>query len=147
MNGLLGLSLFVGGFTASAEFGSVVFVHPAIRKLAPKTHLQVEQGLLNTFGRAMPFLMTSSTALAVGLAVQQKKQPLLLAAALSSATALSSTILLNVPINQDTATWNADEPPADWKATRNRWEVAQGVRASLFLLGFALTCVAASQAK
>jgi hypothetical protein len=51
-------ALTVGGFTACAEFGSYAFVHPVIRRLPPSHHLQVEQGLLRTFGRVMPVLMT-----------------------------------------------------------------------------------------
>ena len=58
-----------GGLTACAEFGSYAFVHPVIRRLPPEYHLQVEQGLLRTFGRVMPVLMTLTPALAVASAV------------------------------------------------------------------------------
>ncbi len=58
-------ALVVGGFTACAEFGSYAFVHPVIRRLPATYHLQVEQGLLRTFGRVMPVLMTATLALGV----------------------------------------------------------------------------------
>jgi hypothetical protein len=58
---LLGfITLVVTGFTACAEFGSYAFVHPVIRRLPPEHHIRVEQGLLGTFGRVMPILMTLS---------------------------------------------------------------------------------------
>ena len=56
------LTLTVVGFTSCAEFASYAFVHP-VRRLPAKYHLQVEQGLLKTFGRVMPLLMTLSVIL------------------------------------------------------------------------------------
>ena len=44
------VALTVTGFTACAEFGSYAFVHPVIRGLPPEQHVQVEKGLLKTFG-------------------------------------------------------------------------------------------------
>jgi Domain of unknown function (DUF1772) len=55
--------------------------------------------------------------------------------------ALVSTIVFNVPINLATGRWDADNPPADWKQTRNRWEFFQGLRSWLLLIGFVLVCV------
>ena len=36
------VTLTVTGFTACAEFGSYAFVHPVLRRLPGKYHLQVE---------------------------------------------------------------------------------------------------------
>jgi hypothetical protein len=66
----LAITLAVVGFTSCAEFGLYTFVHPVIRDLPAKYHLQVEQGLLKTFGLVMPVLMTLSVILSVGYAVQ-----------------------------------------------------------------------------
>jgi hypothetical protein len=52
------ITLVITGFTSCAEFGSYAFVHPVIRQLPPEHHIRVEQGLLKTFGRVMPVLMT-----------------------------------------------------------------------------------------
>ena len=51
-------ALVITGFTACAEFGSYAFVHPVIHDLPPEHHVRVEKGLLRTFGRVMPVLMT-----------------------------------------------------------------------------------------
>jgi len=56
-------ALAVTGFASCAEFGSYAFVHPVIRRLPQEHHLRVEQGLLRTFGRVMPVLMTLSVIL------------------------------------------------------------------------------------
>ena len=56
--------------------------------------------------------------------------------------AVVSTIIFNVPINLATGRWNSDNPPENWKATRNRWEFFQGLRSWLLLIGFVLLCSA-----
>ena len=64
------ITLVITGFTSCAEFGSYAFVHPVIRQLPPEHHIRVEQGLLKTFGRVMPVLMTlPRTCLAHRLAI------------------------------------------------------------------------------
>ncbi len=137
-------TLVVTGFVACAEFGSFAFVHPVIRRLPPMEHLQVEQGLLKTFGRVMPVGMTLCVVLAVSAATGADGDGRLwhwLAAA-SFVAALASTVVFNVPINLATGRWDADNPPPDWKATRDKWEFFQGLRSYLLLLGFVLVCVA-----
>lgn len=62
------------------------------------------------------------------------------AAAISLAAAVISTVIVNVPINLETAKWDPDDPPANWKKTRSRWERFQGVRSWLLLAGFVLIC-------
>jgi uncharacterized membrane protein len=141
------IALTVIGFTSCAEFGSYAFVHPVIRQLPREHHVRVEQGLLKTFGRVMPVLMTLCVVLSVAYAARlndvEGVAPLVRwASAVSLVLALLSTIVFNVPINFTTGKWDADKPPADWKESRNRWEFFQGVRSWLLLLGFVLLCLA-----
>jgi uncharacterized membrane protein len=140
-------SLVITGFTACAEFGSYAFVHPVIRKLPTQQHVAVEKGLLKTFGHIMPVLMTLSPILTVVYAIQMNEQPEVArsvhwAAAIAFVIALVSTIIFNVPINLATGRWNAENPPENWKQTRNRWEFFQGVRSWFLLIGFGLLCLA-----
>ncbi len=139
------VTLFVTGFVSCAEFGSYAFVHPVIRRLPATEHIIVEQGLLRTFGRIMPVGMTLCLVLAILHASIPGGQggPVLwrwLAVA-AFAAALLSTIVFNVPINLATGRWDAKSPPADWKQTRARWEVFQGLRSWLLVIGFLLTCI------
>ena len=144
------IALVVTGFTSCAEFGSYAFVHPVLRHLPREQHLHVEQGLLRTFGRVMPVLMTLCvilSILSISYAVQMNAVEgtarfVHWASAISFIGALVSTIIFNVPINRATGQWNAGEPPENWKATRNRWEFFQGVRSWLLLIGFVLLCLA-----
>jgi hypothetical protein len=63
------ITLVITGFTSCAEFGSYAFVHPVIRQLPPEHHIRVEQGLLKTFGRVMPGLMTLCVILSLSYAI------------------------------------------------------------------------------
>ena len=137
------ITLAVVGFTSCAEFGSYVFVHPVIRRLPTKDHIRVEQGFLKTFGRVMPVLMALSVCYAVQLNdVEGVAGTLRWASAVALVAALVSTIIFNVPINLATGKCDADNPPGDWKESRNRWEFFQGLRSWLLLIGFVLLCLA-----
>ncbi len=140
-------ALAVTGFASCAEFGSYAFVHPVIRRLPQEHHLRVEQGLLRTFGRVMPVLMTLSVILAVSYAlsldsVEGTARGVRWASAVSFIAALLSTIIFNVPVNLATGRWDANNPPEKWKETRNRWEFFQALRSWLLLIGFVLLCLA-----
>lgn len=146
MNILEFITLIITGFTSCAEFGSYAFVHPVIRRLPQQYHVDVEKGLLKTFGRVMPVLMTLCTVLSVSYAIYINKlsdtaQIFSWASAVSFIAALVFTIVFNVPINLATGKWSAENPPDDWKEKRNRWEFFQGLRSWLLLIGFVLLCV------
>ncbi|MBA3989728.1 MAG: DUF1772 domain-containing protein [Propionibacteriales bacterium] len=143
MNVLEFATLVITGFVACAEFGSYAFVHPVIRRLPPTAHLQVEQGLLRTFGRVMPVGMTLCVVLAISSASSGDggSQLWRWLAVAAFVLALVSTVVFNVPINLATGKWDAESPPPDWKQTRDRWEFFQGLRSWLLLIGFLLVCV------
>ncbi|MGH3447031.1 MAG: anthrone oxygenase family protein [Nocardioidaceae bacterium] len=147
MSWLQFVTLTLTGFVACAEFGSYAFVHPVIKSLPPREHLQVEQGLLKTFGRVMPVGMTAAPVLAViyaSVAPDSEVSWLSGAAVISLFLALAATIAVNVGINLRTGRWDVDNPPEGWKTTRHRWEVFQGVRSWLLLVGFVLLCAEAA---
>lgn len=136
-------TLVIVGFTACAEFGSYAFVHPIIRKLPAREHIQVEQGLVRTFGRVMPLLMPLCVIALIAQAVRLwpsggTAQALAVLAALGSVVAITTTLLVNVPRNAAVMRWDPEHPPTDWKETRNKWEQFQGIRSWLFLAAFVL---------
>ena len=141
------IALTVTGFAACAEFGSYAFVHPVIRNLPREHHVFVEKGLLKTFGRVMPVLMTLCVILSISYAinltsVEGTARIVRWASAISFTVALVSTIIFNVPINAATGKWDAENPPENWKEIRNRWEFFQALRSWLLLIGFVLLCLA-----
>ena len=137
--------LFLAGFTACAEFGSYAFVHPVIRRLPPAQMIAFEQGLLRTFGRAYPILMPLSGLLLLVHAVwsQGEGGPSVWRwlAVIAWLIATLTTLIINVPINVATATWDPQSPPGNWRSLRRRWERFQAVRAWLLLTAFLMVCI------
>ena len=50
-----------------------------------------------------------------------------------------------VPINIHVIDWDADNPPADWKAVIKRWELIDVYRSTAAILAFALFLIAAAR--
>lgn len=137
-------TLTVTGFVSCAEFGSYAFVHPVLRRLPQHERIDVEQGLLKTFGRVMPIGMTASLVLAIIFASNSGSPAWSWAAPATLAASLITTIAVNVPINRATGHWDTEHPPPGWERTRHRWETFQGIRSWPLLIGFVLICAAAT---
>jgi len=137
--------LVLTGFTACAEFGSYAFVHPIVRRLPPGQMIAFEQGLLRTFGRAYPILMPVSGVMLVlyagGGGGEGGPSLWRWLAVLAWAVATLTTLVVNVPINVATGTWDPHSPPAGWRLLRRRWDVFQTIRAWLLLLAFVLVSI------
>jgi uncharacterized membrane protein len=93
----------------------------------------------------MPVLMTASMALGIAHASTANGHGVpsiwrWLGAA-SLIAALVSTVIVNVPINLATGRIDPAAPPADWRSMRNKWEIFQGVRSWLLLIGFIFICL------
>lgn len=115
-----------------------------IRRPPARQQVAFEKGLLRTFGRVMPVLMTLAPIVAGSLAARLNGGGRMLAAASAGVmvVALVATISVNIGINRQTGTWDPDNPPAHWESIRRRWDRWQGVRATLLLGGFVLLCAA-----
>ncbi len=137
--------LVVPGFVACAEFGFFLFVRPIIRRLPDRYRIEVEQGFLRTFNRVMPILTGLSVILLLIYAFRFKENNLAnqmaWGAVFCFSAAGASGIWLNQPMEQEIAGWNPELLPRDWKSVWTRWTIAQGLGASLQLLGFILFCV------
>ena len=135
--------LMLTGFTACAEFGSYAFVHPTLRNLPPKYHIQVERGILKTFGRVMPVLMTLCVIAPIGYALHYSgtSEPVRLTRWIAAAcfvAALTSTAIFNVPINLATGKWDPENPPQNRKEIRNRWKHSRALDRGSCFWGFYL---------
>jgi hypothetical protein len=137
--------LVVPGFVACAEFAFFLFVRPNVRRIPDRYRVEVEQGFLRTFYRVMPILTGLSVILILIYAFRLKENNIanqtVWGAVFCFSAAGASAIWLNQPIEEEIAGWIPEQLPADWKLVRARWTIAQGLRASLQLLGFILFCV------
>jgi uncharacterized membrane protein len=55
----------------------------------------------------------------------------------------ATSLLVNVPINNDQLAWIVQAPPADWASVRDRWQIAHAVRTVAAVLAFGLLSTAA----
>ena len=95
--------------------------------------------MLRTFGRVMPILLPLTSVLIVVTAVLAPSgapRVLWVVAAVAAAVLIAFTLIVNVPINKRTLTWDPENPPADWQDVRSRWHTYQGVRAVLLAVWF-----------
>lgn len=139
------ITVMIAGFTACAEFTSYALVHPVIRHLPQKQHIQFEKGSLKTYGLIMPILMPISVILTLFFTLFTKELGSIeLASRYCSAgmfiLATLITIKYNVPINKAIKKRDADNPPNDWMEIRKRWMFFQSIRSWLLLIGFVLVC-------
>jgi hypothetical protein len=138
------LDLVVPGFVACAEFGLFIFMRPSVRVLEERYRVQVEQRFLGTFNRVMPILTGLSVFLILIYALRFKENNAanraVWCALFFFSAASASSIWLNRSIDQEITSWDPERLPGDWKSVWTRHAIAQGLRASLQLLGFILLC-------
>jgi uncharacterized membrane protein len=140
------LSLLLVGWIAGAELGSWCCVQPVVARLPYEQFVAAEQGMLRTFGRLMPVLMPLSGILAIALIILSREETsfvvwLRVAAAFCIAVTVVTTLLVNVPINTQTASWQLTNDPSEWQQMRERWHFFQGVRGGLFAFAFVLLTI------
>jgi hypothetical protein len=138
------LDLVVPGFVACAEFGFFLFMRPSIRVLSERDRVEVEQRFLRTFNRVIPILTGLSILLILIYALRFKENNAANRAVWSAlfffSAATASSIWLNRSIDEEITGWDPERLPANWKFVWTRHAIAQGLRASLQLLGFILLC-------
>jgi hypothetical protein len=141
MDSLEFLNLIIPGFVACVEFGFFLFMRPSVSQLPERDRIDVEQRFLRTFNRVMPALAGLSVLI---YALRFKENNAANRAVWSSlfcfSAAIASSIWLNRSIDQEIANWDIERLPENWKSVWDRRAIAQGLRASLQLLGFILLC-------
>jgi hypothetical protein len=144
MDCLAFLDLVVPGFVACAEFGFFLFIRPGVRGLQERDRVAVEQRFLRIFNRVMPILNGLSIVLILIYALRFKENNAANRAVWGSlfcfSAATASSIWLNRSIDEEISGWDPERLPGDWKSVWTRHATAQGLRASLRLLGFILLC-------
>ena len=138
------LDLAVPGFVACAEFGCFLFLRPSTRDLPERDRVVVEQRLLRTFNRVVPILTALSVLLILIYALRFKENNAANGAVWCAlfffSAAAASSIWLNRSIDEEIMGWDPERLPANWKSLWTRHAIAQGLRASLQLVGFLLLC-------
>jgi uncharacterized membrane protein len=140
------VNLFFAGLLAGAEFVVRFGVRAAIGALDPQPSIRLRQALIRTLRALVPglYLPTLLTGIAVtiwnggGFALRCAAMLALLGWTLVTFT---GTVPINAAILDE---WQAETPPADWKATIHRWERLDTARTLAALATFALFLAAAA---
>jgi uncharacterized membrane protein len=139
----------VVGVMVGVEFAVAVFVNPILRRLPAGSWIEARADGGRVLGRVMPFWYIGSLLLVAGLAAVTWGGPAggaaVAAAALLAVSVVMSVTLL-VPINNRSATWTADDHPADWREQQERWDRLHYARVAIIVAGFVLTLVAGTAA-
>jgi uncharacterized membrane protein len=99
---------------------------------------QVELVRLDDVASATLIPTLTATALLVAFAARTRGPAFwpTLTALVLLVTVFVTSLVFNIPINQDQVTWNVQAPPPDWASVRDRWQVAHAVRTAAALLAF-----------
>jgi uncharacterized membrane protein len=140
---ILLISLVAGVF-----WGTWFSLSRSISSITPATFLEVGHIMIANLGGPMsillPAALLSSVVLLVVLFRQKRVAALYLAAAslVLMVAALVVTLAVNVPIDNEINRWTTTNLPADWTATRERWQLFHTIRTFASVAG--LACAIAS---
>ena len=135
-------SLLVG-FMAVVQWSLV----PAQNRLPAEGYAILEQGMNRVLKTLTPTLMISALILwivVIVMAYRQKSKMRLffIIAGVGLLAMITSTLLINAPINNAVDMWNAASPPADWQILRDRWELGHAIRSYIGLISLVIAQVA-----
>ena len=138
------LSLVMGSF-----WGTWFGLSRSISTITPATFLEVAKVFLQNFGSTMPVLLPLailSTIPVIALLFRRRMTSAFkftLIGFLLFVIALSGTLLVNVPIDNQIATWTLSTLPPDWQEIRDRWGFYHAARTLLTVVGLGLIVVGA----
>jgi len=140
-------SLALATLIAGNGVGSLLFVQPALRGLAPGEYFRAERALSDRYAGLMRTLMPATLAsclVTLGLARDRRAVPfrLTLAAAAGFVGMLGLTAA-ELPLNKTTLKAASDAPPAGWLDGRGRWDRFNWLRTVSEVVGWACLCLAA----
>jgi uncharacterized membrane protein len=143
------------GLMAGFFFAFAVDVVPAMAQLDAKAYITTQQWINRVvrnavFGGAYfgSTLVPFAAAAAVLWAGHRRSATAWFSIALVYFVAVFwVTRSVNVPINNELATWNASFPPATWRHARDRWNESNLVRTVAALLCFVSSAVLVASAR
>jgi uncharacterized membrane protein len=145
LNALEVVTIVVAGVMVGVEF-SIAFVLNRILNGLPDDSNQLGRAHGGRMlGAVMPFWYIGSLVLSAAWAIAGWHRPgtglVVVAAALLIVSVIMSLLLL-VPINNQSKTWTPENRPADWKEQSNRWDRFHYIRVAVLIAAFALLAAA-----
>ena len=145
LNALEAFTTVVVGLMVGVEF-SVAFVINRILNALPDDSNQLGRAHGGRMlGAVMPFWYIGSLVLVAICAItgwHHDGAGLVVTAGALLLVSVIMSVLLLVPINNQSKTWTAENRPADWKGQLNRWNRFHYVRVAVLIAAFAVLVAA-----
>lgn len=133
-----GVSLLFSGLFAGFLL-CVLVLENSLRGFDASVYTQVRLVELDALDKLASVTLIPAIITTVLLAFRSRgtSRRVVVAAVVLLAVVFVTTFVVNLPINSDQAAWSVQQPPPDWVAVRDRWQVAHLVRtvAALFAFG------------
>ena len=142
------ISLFLAGLLAGEEFVVRYGVRGPLAALDDLAHIRLRQELIRTLRVLVPGIFVPAFGTGIAAAAMGGADTGYRWVAVAVMTVwLLVTMFGTVPINEAAYEWNAEQPPAGWKAIVDRWERLNTVRtwAAVCAFAFLLTAAALQQ--
>ncbi|HEY3557963.1 MAG TPA: DUF1772 domain-containing protein [Kribbella sp.] len=133
-----GVSLLFSGLFAGFLL-CVLVLENSLRGFDASVYTQVRLVELDSLDKLASVTLIPALITTVLLAFRSRGNGwrIVLAGVVLLAVVFVTTLVVNLPINSDQAAWSVHQPPPDWAAVRDRWQVAHLVRtlAAVFAFG------------
>jgi len=125
-------------------FGTVASLSPSKRDFNSSTYVTVQQATIRNLRPVMGSLLPTSVLANLAVLVTTDRADAragrnAITGLLGPLAALLLTARFELPINSQVLAWDPAHPPADWTATRDRWETVHLIRTAAALIGLAGT--------
>jgi uncharacterized membrane protein len=145
LNALEVFTTVVVGVMVGVEFSVAFVINPILNALPDDSGQLGRAHGGRMLGALMPFWYIGSLVLSAVWAIAGWHHPgtglVVIAAALLIVSVIMSLLLL-VPINNQSKTWTPENRPEDWKQQMNRWDRFHYVRVAVIIAAFALLVAA-----
>ncbi|WP_410784707.1 anthrone oxygenase family protein [Kribbella sp. C-35] len=132
-----GLSLVFSGVFAGFLV-CVLVLENSLREFGASVYTQVRLVELDSLDTLASVTLIPAIVTTVVLAIWARgndRRVVLVAVALL-VVVFATTLAINLPINSDQSSWSVQNPPSDWAAVRDRWQLAHLIRTAAALLAF-----------
>ena len=132
-----GVSLLFSGLFAGFLLCVLVLEH-SLRAFDASVYTQVRLVELDSLDKLASVTLIPAIITTVLLALRSRGtgRRVVVAAVVLLAVVFVTTFVVNLPINSDQTAWSVQQPPPDWAAVRDRWQVAHLVRTVAAMLAF-----------
>jgi uncharacterized membrane protein len=144
-NALEVVTTVIVGVMVGVEFSVAFVINPILNALPDDSNQRGRSHGGRMLGALMPVWYIGSLVLVAIWAIAGWHRSgaglVVIAGALLILSVIMSLLLL-VPINNQSKTWTAENRPADWKEQMNRWDRFHYIRVAVIIAAFALLVAA-----